>query len=122
MESTINTKEVRKQIRRYAKQCIENLPLENPGPRDCWYCCMQTEEGKTLGDAVNDIEHLQSHIEEGYIVPSLVFRALQENHAGPWLFHIVFVDHSINNFDSIIERAIYNYMRRRLAPINRTEV
>ena len=40
--------------------------------------CHWQAEGKALGDALNDTDHLLSHIEEDYFVPSLLWNALRE--------------------------------------------
>lgn len=55
-----------------------------PGPGDCWMCSMTVmgEEGKSLGD-LTDSDHVLSHIEEKYYVPSLLMRAIDEFPIGP---------------------------------------
>lgn len=66
----------RKAILKFAKLCADSVPLPHPGAGDCFYC-MKTTEGDTLGEATRNCSHLESHMEEGYVVPSLVYRALE---------------------------------------------
>ena len=44
-----------------------------PGPGDCLYCLAASQKP---GEDFGGTEHLLSHLEEGYIVPSLVWNAL----------------------------------------------
>lgn len=67
-----------RRINAYARLCAESAPMPEPGGGDCWYCHMTTEDGDSLGDATKDTGHLESHMTEKYVVPSLVFRALRE--------------------------------------------
>jgi hypothetical protein len=69
---------LRKRINAYAKLCADALPLETPNAGDCFYCHMVTDEGKALGDAFNDTSHIELHMDEKYVVPSLVFHAMLE--------------------------------------------
>jgi hypothetical protein len=116
-----NMKEVnafKKKVRDYAKLCVSKIPLDEPAPGDCWYCHMTTTEGESLGDAVKDSSHLLSHIEEGYVVPSLVFRAMKESRRGSYWFAEVFgkVQARKDNdkwFERTITRIIYRYIMRR---------
>lgn len=59
---------LRKRILKYAALCAAAVPLAMPGPGDC-FCCGMTTEGTS---------HLDSHLDEGYVVPSLVWRAMLE--------------------------------------------
>lgn len=68
----------RKRVNKFAKLCADSLPLSEPGAGDCFYCHMITDEGKALGDSFSDTSHLESHMDEGYVVPSLVFHAMKE--------------------------------------------
>lgn len=63
-------------VRESIKQLNEGLPI--PSGADCWYCAMQTEDGATLGDAFTDTDHLENHIAENYVVPSLLWHAVSE--------------------------------------------
>jgi hypothetical protein len=73
------TAKARREVLRFAKLCADSLPLEMPGAGDCFYCQMvKVETGQSLGDATNNTDHLREHMREGYVVPSLVFRAMKE--------------------------------------------
>jgi hypothetical protein len=50
-----------------------------PGNGDCLYCNVnfQTDKKQTLGEAVRDDSHIQSHLDENYFVPSLLSRAYE---------------------------------------------
>ena len=37
---------------------------------------MRTKEGQTIGETFKDTDHLDSHLEESYFVPSLLAQAL----------------------------------------------
>ena len=62
-----------KRINGYAAKCADAVPLPQPSGGDCWAC---------LGMPLGGNDHLESHIEEGYIVPSLVGKALKESGCG----------------------------------------
>jgi hypothetical protein len=47
---------------------------------DCWYCLMRDENGVPLGDASGSHGHLEDHLEEGYLVPSLFRNAFREQY------------------------------------------
>jgi len=74
-----DTKELNKKIKAYVKGYMKDLinEIDLPGPGDCFYCSMVTTEGEHLGDLTNS-DHLLSHIEESYYVPSLVYNAVAE--------------------------------------------
>lgn len=70
-------KATRKMIAAYAKHCADHLQdIGTPSNADCLYCFMQP-----LDDMTGDAEHLRSHIEESYYVPSLIITALRQNGA-----------------------------------------
>lgn len=58
------------------KKVILEKGMIQPGAGDCFYCSMETQEGKTMGD-LSGSDHLLSHIKEGYVHGSLIFRAMQ---------------------------------------------
>jgi len=67
-------------VKNYATVFIQEMKLGNipaPSNGDCWYCSLRTGDGKTLGDAFEDNDHIKSHLEEGYFVPSLLWNALE---------------------------------------------
>jgi hypothetical protein len=100
---------IRKEINVFAKLAGETHdPAVKPGPGDCFFCQMETEQGEALGDATGDTSHLLSHMEEGYVVPSLVFRALKERgYVDPGLIYM------LGHADAIT-RAVRRYMGARL--------
>lgn len=65
---------LRKRILAYSKLAGDSLPLPHPGSGDCWHCLFQN----SMGDGFKDTSHLESHMDEGYIVPSLVYQAMKE--------------------------------------------
>lgn len=62
---------------KFAKRFVDALyrgKVGLPGNGDCWYCLMHDiKTGKPVGGK----EHIESHIEENYFVPSLLVYALQ---------------------------------------------
>lgn len=78
-------KATRKMIATYAKHCADHLQdIGTPSTGDCWYCHMTTSNGfggGNLGDFVGNTDHLTSHLEESYYVPSLVINALRDSNA-----------------------------------------
>lgn len=50
---------------------------------DCWYCLMRDEQGVPLGDSVRDAYHLEAHLQDEYLVPSLFRNAFQEHYSSP---------------------------------------
>lgn len=74
-------KQLQKRIAVYCKALSEKLPLPMPGAGDCFYCQMrEVKTGLPLGECTHNTGHLESHMEENYFVPSLVWSALE--HAG----------------------------------------
>jgi hypothetical protein len=62
---------------KYAKGFAEALAAGKvalPGPGDCWGCLMKDSNGKTVMGA----DHILSHFEERYYVPSLALNAIDE--------------------------------------------
>lgn len=117
-ESEKADKQLRKRILKYARLCSNAIPLAHPSGGDCWYCCMVTENKETLGDAFKATDHLESHMEEEYAVPSLVYHALKE--AGNTQFVIAGAfkqDQDTGYLQDIAKertkRAVAKYMYRR---------
>lgn len=67
-------KTIKKFVDGYVKALLAG-EVESPSGGDCWYCCMVTDESKSLGDATGNTCHIESHIEESYYVPSMVKNA-----------------------------------------------
>ena len=80
-------KAVKARIKAYAQACADAVPMEAPSGGDCWYCYIgignfKQHARRYYGIAEEaarptDTEHLDSHMSEAYIVPSLVLRALR---------------------------------------------
>ncbi len=104
------TKAMRARIREYVNGLKNALPLPEPSGGDCWHCLLTTTGGQGLGDATGDIEHLISHMEESYYVPSLVLRALQEV-GYPYPEYIFKA-----GMPEQIGRAVTRYLKARLMP------
>ena len=104
-------------VRQYAKLCAEAIPLDQPDGGDCWYCSLVTEEGETLGDAIKDTDHIDHHIRDGYVVPSLVAQALKQHHNAPMAFWQTFKDTGWDGDRDFgrqaTQRAVYRYILRR---------
>ncbi len=109
-------KTLKARVKKYAQLCAEAIPLDKPGAGDCWYCSMSTTDNQSLGDAFKDTDHIDSHIKEGYIVPSLVYRALKEFGNTDFILSLVF-----NNPDKVmldiakerVSRSVYRYILKR---------
>lgn len=72
---------VAKYVRGWKAHLYEVREVERPSTGDCWYCLMRTEDGETLGDKAHS-DHLLSHMEERYYVPSLLVNAIEERRYG----------------------------------------
>lgn len=102
---------LRNRIRKYAA-LYSNLPLPEPSGADCWHCHFTTQEGKSLGDSIKDTGHLESHMEEGCVVPSLAFHAMKERGCGPIHFAAVFGHATL--FLDVVKRDLPRWVRRYL--------
>lgn len=65
----------KKRIAKFIRKVDDGIPMPDSG--DCWLCCMRSAEGKTMGEMGNDLEHLNGHIDEGYLHGSLIVNALR---------------------------------------------
>lgn len=108
-------KQLKAKVKKYAQLCAANLPLDKPSNGDCWYCSMTTQDDQSLGDAVKS-DHLDSHMEEEYIVPSLVFRALRESGNTDFILSLVFNNpegHMLDIAKERVYRSVYRYILKR---------
>lgn len=107
---------LRKSILKYAKLCADAIPLAHPGPGDCWHCHLQTQDGESLGDATKNTDHILSHIEEGYVVPSLCYHAAKEAGLTDLIIGAIF--NEAGYLGGIakhrLKKAVANYIYRRL--------
>ena len=81
----VNAVPDRQDINEYARRFIAALssrevPLPDAG--DCTDCFIRVNDG-TMGEALQDHRHLESHIGEDYFVPSLLTRAVELFTPGP---------------------------------------
>ena len=80
-------KVLRKNINKFAADFINEVIKGNvskPDLGDCFYCQMRTvEDNIPAGEAFENPNHLLSHIEEKYYVPSLLYRAIEVNQLSP---------------------------------------
>ena len=68
-------KMINQYTRDFAKDAIEN-GLQNPGGGDCLYCQLSSQNLNKANQL--SLDHVWSHMEEGYFVPSLLFWAIKE--------------------------------------------
>jgi hypothetical protein len=109
-------KAIKAKVKKYAQLCAGAVPMSPPDSGDCWYCLMKTNDNKTLGDAIKDNEHIDSHIKESYIVPSLVLNALREAGNTDFILSLVFNNPNKNMLDVAKERvykSVYRYILKR---------
>ncbi len=109
-------KALRKQINAYAAKCAAAVPLELPGTGDCLFCrCF--DQAHSFGGT----EHLQSHMDEGYVVPSLVYSALTAAGYDPHrqVAHAIVFGQGGSMSDSFgkdaAKRSVRKYLLRRFA-------
>jgi hypothetical protein len=81
---------LRKAVAAYAKAYIAALydrKIGAPGPGDCWGCYMKAKGADgSKAHGFMGADHIHSHVEEKYYVPSLLLRAL-ETGASPAMKH-----------------------------------
>jgi len=123
LEETEKLKALPRQINVYAKGFVDALAageIAEPSAGDCWHCSMKSQTGKTLGDEVGTGDHLRSHIEEGYYVPSLLANAIAAYPVSIWATSVIGVLWSggPNRIDELAKKQVYRsirlYLRRKL--------
>ena len=123
-DPTAEHKKVKRAITEFARLCSVTLEqgMPVPGAGDCFYCQMRTDDGATLGDSFSDCEHLRLHMEEGYVVPSLLYNAVAEK---GYRYPTVILGWSGADADTMggrgahgtmVRAAVRDYMKRRLLP------
>jgi len=103
-------KKLDKLITKYVKgfkELVDSGNLEYPSGGDCWYCSMQTQEGVSMGDAFEDNNHIVSHFEEEYYVPSLLYNAIKLRH--PQNPEFIYQYLMMDNLDGDRARQILRY-------------
>jgi hypothetical protein len=95
-------KVIKAKIKKYcAKITKENLPMPDGG--DCFYCAFMDKEGKQL-------DHLKSHIKEGYIHGSILVNAMREKGYGDMQIGV----HYQMGIADTFRRAVNQYLTKRL--------
>lgn len=105
-----------KRIRQYSKDFAAALPVDQPNGGDCWGCCMFEKGGMGSPD------HLISHIEEKYYVPSLLVLVLKAQGAGKAWYWAAFKQKEGTGFLHMLEgrgrdtyaRWLFKYMYDRI--------
>lgn len=81
-----------------------------PSGGDCWHCCMTTDDKKSLGDATKNHDHFQHHLDDNYVMGSMIVNAMRE--AGYRDEQIAIHIHGFAQDN--VQRAIYKYLKKRL--------
>ena len=112
-------KKLRKEIATFARLASEAVPLPLPGAGDCLFCQCVTDKGEEFGGA----DHLLQHLDESYLVPSLVYKALKEAGNSALVVQSAFVASDGTKQDSgfigglakeRVKKAVAKYLKRRL--------
>lgn len=120
-DPTAEAAAMKKRISAYAALCVKTLAAGMPQPSsgDCWFCLMRTEDGVTLGDT-GDHEHLLAHLDENYVVPSLLVNAVSEKgYRHPGIILGANEDGTMGGgsfMADAVRRSVRDYMKRRLLP------
>lgn len=76
---------IKRYCRGYVDACVANRTLFQPGPGDCWPCCMEPDDKSKTELEIMGFDHLIEHMVDQYYVGSLLLRALRErNNATAW--------------------------------------
>jgi hypothetical protein len=109
-------KKVKKYIDGFAAHVIEN-GLEDPSAGDCWGCHLVSDSK----DHPMGIDHLLSHFEEEYYVPSLLWRAIISRNYGnpPFIWAMIKNDGASGGSDMLKEilRAYFKKQKPALMKI-----
>jgi hypothetical protein len=99
---------IKKQISGYVKLITkDNLPLPESG--DCWLCLLRdTKTGESWGNSDND--HLQSHLDEGYLHGSLLVNAMREKGYDDRQIGLHYSMKLVDTF----RRAVRSYLQKKL--------
>lgn len=101
-------KAIRRYVSLYSDDRIAALVEQGPTLGDCFFCGMQeVESGKPLGDATGDNGHLETHLEEGYVMLSTIVNAVVEKgYPSPAVI--------LHYAPDSARRALVSYLRKRL--------
>lgn len=134
---------IEKQINEFVNKAVTALAageIAMPGGGDCWFCSMfdavpsresdeWAERGKSLEPLntearAHNNEHLWSHMEEDYFVPSLFVNALRERgYKDAGIYMILGMNPEAGTMggeryhrDDSVRRDLRNYLKKRLIP------
>jgi len=109
IDNTKKNNKLKNQIKKYCN-LLDNKEMPLPDYGDCWYCLMKTNNNKTLGDAIENNQHLMNHIKENYLHGSILINAMRESEYNDMQieFH-----YQIKNKDTF-KRALRKYLIKRL--------
>jgi hypothetical protein len=103
-----------RKVKAYAALCADNLPLELPNLGDCLFCQVNRDSKGEFGGT----DHLLSHMEEGYVVASLVYRAMRDANATDMMLAGAFNPDSSGWLLEVaqrdVKRAVYRFMMKQL--------
>lgn len=72
-ESRAQIRRIKKYVDGYITELLAGN-IDKPSEGDCWFCLMHDTNGKAWGEGSQD--HILSHMEESYYVPSLLVNAI----------------------------------------------
>ena len=114
---------LKKEINVYVKNYIKALfngDVAQPGPGDCFYCLMIDTE---TGEPLKNTDHLLSHIDENYFVPSLLNNAIKQLPVSKpantvlgylWNYHRQKMDFFYDHAKDQLQKSLKRYMYRQL--------
>ena len=106
-------------VKKFAELCANRIPLDKPSSGDCWFCSMVDNKGVSWGDSAHDTDHLDQHMREGYVVPSMVYQALKQYYNAPMAMWETFKDTGVpDNSDRefgkrAVKKAVYRFIMTR---------
>jgi hypothetical protein len=104
-------KEINKFIRAF-RELAERKGLQAPGAGDCFFCQNRVTHAVT-GAPVETVDHLESHIAETYLVPSLLYNALVERNGGDEHRAGMQYQGAMHGMGFIVETALRAYFKKR---------
>lgn len=107
---------VLRKVKKYVDGFAESVHkhgLDHPSSGDCWGCSMRAENEDKLppGHGIMGVDHIFSHFEELYYVPSLLWRAVQ-NCGNPEFCYRLSVDRAMAGDFEMIKRFLRSYFRK----------
>ncbi len=114
-----------KDINKYVKGFMADLTarkLNPPGNGDCWDCSFKSEDGRSMGE-ISKSNHILSHFEEKYYVPTLLFNAIERIPVSQAARHCIgywtkMHDEPCGWFEDVgkeqITRSLRRYLKRQL--------